>query len=105
MKIEISVDALLVERTRHLDEIKRRRRYIRRINREITNAVYSAHGSKMTRRQREVLTLVNDGLGNKEIGAELKIAECTVKFHVGNLLAMFGVDSRFKLATVRQAVN
>jgi NarL family two-component system response regulator LiaR len=49
-------------------------------------------------REREVLTLVAQGLGNQEIGDRLFIGERTVKTHVHNLLAKLGLDDRTQLA-------
>lgn len=40
-----------------------------------------------TNRERQVFNGVCRGLGNKEIGGELHIAERTVKFHVSRLLS------------------
>jgi len=51
----------------------------------------------MSRREREVLSRLMDSLSNKEIGSQLNISERTVKFHVSNLLAKFGVQRRADL--------
>ena len=40
----------------------------------------------MTPREHDVLTLVAEGLTNKEIGARLSISEDTVKKHVQNII-------------------
>jgi DNA-binding NarL/FixJ family response regulator len=48
----------------------------------------------LTRRQREVLDLMTEGLTNAEIGARLFLSERTVDHHVGSMLAKLGVDSR-----------
>jgi DNA-binding CsgD family transcriptional regulator len=48
----------------------------------------------LTRRQREVLDLMAEGLTNAEIGARLFLSERTVDHHVGGVLAKLGVDSR-----------
>ncbi|HEV8524938.1 MAG TPA: response regulator transcription factor, partial [Terriglobales bacterium] len=52
---------------------------------------------KVSRRQEEILAGLLDNLSNKEIGNQLKISERTVKFHVSNLLAKYGVQRRADL--------
>jgi len=51
----------------------------------------------ISRRERNVLDLLLANLSNKEIAAKLFISERTVKFHVSNLLAKFGVQRRADL--------
>ncbi|HEY3040994.1 MAG TPA: response regulator transcription factor [Pyrinomonadaceae bacterium] len=48
----------------------------------------------LTPREREVLGMMADGLGNKEIAWQLRISEHTVKFHVSSILAKLGASSR-----------
>jgi DNA-binding NarL/FixJ family response regulator len=48
----------------------------------------------LTRRQREVLALLAEGLTNAEIGKRLFLSERTVDNHVTAVLAKLGVDSR-----------
>ena len=50
--------------------------------------------SDLTPREKEVLSLVAQGRSNKEIGAELGIAEPTVKRHMGAILARLEVTDR-----------
>jgi len=65
---------------------------------KLLQAGQSVHGRvKLTRREDEVLGGVVRSLSNKEIGATLNLSERTVKFHVSNLLAKFGVRRRADL--------
>ncbi|WP_327003919.1 response regulator transcription factor [Dactylosporangium sp. NBC_01737] len=52
----------------------------------------------LTPREREVLDLLGQGMGNREIAAELALAERTVKTHVSNVLAKLDVASRTQAA-------
>ncbi len=56
----------------------------------------------LTPREREVLALLAEGLGNKAIAVRLGVSEHTAKFHVNAILAKLGVDSRAE-AIVRAA--
>lgn len=51
-------------------------------------------GPSITGRERQVIALVARGRANKEIAAELGIAEDTVKRHVSNLFQKFGAADR-----------
>jgi DNA-binding NarL/FixJ family response regulator len=48
----------------------------------------------LTRREREILGLVADGLTNATIGRELWVTEQTVKFHLSNIYRKLGVSNR-----------
>lgn len=48
----------------------------------------------LTRRQREVLDLLEAGLSAREIGAKLVVAETTVRKHIRDLLKAFGAHSQ-----------
>jgi FixJ family two-component response regulator len=52
----------------------------------------------LTHREREVLTLVSSGLMNKQIAAELGLAEITVKLHRGRIMKKMGARSLADLA-------
>jgi len=52
---------------------------------------------EFTEREREILTLVVQGLGNKQIAAELDINENTVKSHLYNAYAKIGIHTRVEL--------
>jgi two-component system, NarL family, nitrate/nitrite response regulator NarL len=60
----------------------------------------------LTAREREVAELINNGLSNKEIAAELQIELPTVKNHVHNILEKLGVHRRGEAAArVRARVD
>jgi len=52
----------------------------------------------LTEREIEVLQLVAQGMGNKQIARVLHVGEKTVKTHVSNILAKLGVQSRTQAA-------
>jgi DNA-binding NarL/FixJ family response regulator len=49
---------------------------------------------ELTPREAEVLQLLAEGLGNKEIAARLNISEHTIKFHIRSILGKLGAASR-----------
>jgi two-component system, NarL family, response regulator DevR len=52
-------------------------------------------------RERQVLTLITDGLTNRQIAVELSLAENTVKNYVSNVLAKLDLTSRTQAAILR----
>jgi DNA-binding CsgD family transcriptional regulator len=54
----------------------------------------------LTPREGQVLQLMAAGLRNKEIAADLGIAERTAAFHVGNVMTKFGADGRVEAITL-----
>jgi two-component system nitrate/nitrite response regulator NarL len=49
---------------------------------------------QLTRRQREIATLISEDLSNKQIARRLSIEPATVKNHVHNILSKLGVSHR-----------
>lgn len=49
---------------------------------------------RLSDREREVLGLIAEGLGNKQIARSLTISERTVKFHVASIFRKLGADNR-----------
>lgn len=58
---------------------------------------------RLTRRERQLLPLISEGLTNKEIAARLIISELTVKNHVGRLLRKTGTRDRLSAVQAAQA--
>jgi DNA-binding NarL/FixJ family response regulator len=54
----------------------------------------------LTPREREVLSLLCEGLPNKSIGRRLSISAGTVKIHVGKILSGLGVSSRLQAVVI-----
>ncbi len=54
----------------------------------------------LTVREREVLSLMTNGLANTQIAAALRLGEGTVRNHVSNILAKLGVSDRTKAVLV-----
>jgi two-component system, NarL family, nitrate/nitrite response regulator NarL len=52
----------------------------------------------LTRRELEIIKLINEGLTNKEIARRLAIGLATTKSHVHNLLAKLGLERRSQAA-------
>jgi two-component system nitrate/nitrite response regulator NarL len=55
-------------------------------------------GVRLTKREREVIDLVTDGLGNKQIAQRLNLATHTVKNYVARILEKLALHSRLQLA-------
>ena len=53
-----------------------------------------APGLDLTEREREVLSLMVDGLSNMQISVKLGVSSSTIKSHVSNVLSKLGVASR-----------
>jgi NarL family two-component system response regulator YdfI len=56
-------------------------------------------GEPLTAREIDVLSLLAEGAGNKEIAARLHISEHTAKFHVSSILAKLGAATRTEAVT------
>jgi len=59
----------------------------------------------LTPREREILALVSSGLMNKQIAAELGLAEITVKIHRGHIMKKMGTKSLADLVRKAEALG
>jgi DNA-binding NarL/FixJ family response regulator len=64
----------------------------------LTSRDSPARDAELTAREREVLTLVAEGLPNKLISRRLEISEKTVKAHLTNIFHRIGVTDRTQAA-------
>ncbi|MFC7490524.1 MULTISPECIES: response regulator [unclassified Knoellia] len=60
----------------------------------VRRASPSGGGRTVTEREVEVLELLSQGLGNKEMARELLVSEATVKSHLSHIYTKLGVDTR-----------
>jgi len=54
---------------------------------------------RMTKREREIIVLIAEGLSNKEIAQRLNLSTYTVKSHIHNILEKMALHSRLEIAT------
>jgi FixJ family two-component response regulator len=72
---------------------------------ERANAQMRASFDSLTPREREVMVFVTAGLMNKQIAAEMGLAEVTVKLHRGNLMRKMNARSLAELARIAQILG
>jgi two-component system nitrate/nitrite response regulator NarL len=59
---------------------------------KLTNAI------RMTKREREVIELIGDGLSNKDIGQKMNVSTFTVKSHIHNIMEKLLLHTRLEVA-------
>ncbi len=64
----------------------------------LTDSILTARRYTLTRREGQIVTLVAQGLKNKELGIALNISEGTVKVYLSRLFKKLGLKDRFELA-------
>jgi DNA-binding NarL/FixJ family response regulator len=64
---------------------------------ELREQARPGESGTLTRREREVVGLLIEGLDNRAIAGALFISQATVKFHLHNIKSKFGVHSRAAL--------
>jgi DNA-binding NarL/FixJ family response regulator len=66
---------------------------------ELTSEDELPPGEPLSGRESEILALMAEGAGNREIAARLNISENTVKFHVSSILNKLGAATRTEAVT------
>jgi FixJ family two-component response regulator len=64
-----------------------------------------ANFATLSPREREVMALVTTGLMNKQVAAEIGIAEITVKIHRANIMRKMAAKSLADLVKMAQALD
>jgi DNA-binding NarL/FixJ family response regulator len=59
----------------------------------------------LTRRERELITLIARGMQNKNIAHELNISEHTVRAHIGNIMRKYRLQNRTQIAVTLAVTN
>ena len=69
----------------------------------------AGHGDRprvrLTRREQEVLTQIEEGNSTRQIARSLTVTEATVRMHVRNMLVKLGVHSRLEASTLGSRVG
>jgi len=53
---------------------------------------------RMTKREREVIGLLSEGMSNKEIGQKIRVSTYTVKSHIHNIMEKLALHTRLEIA-------
>jgi DNA-binding NarL/FixJ family response regulator len=75
------------------------------IEHAVKNKVKITNIVRMTKREREIIVLIADGMSNKEIAQQLNIATHTVKSHVHNIMEKLALHSRLQIAKYTREEN
>lgn len=60
----------------------------------------SKPGRNLTKRERQVLTLLTEGLSNNQIAERLVVSRSTARFHVSNILSKLGATNRAEAVAI-----
>jgi DNA-binding NarL/FixJ family response regulator len=58
----------------------------------------AARIARLTPREKEIVSLVSEGMNGEKIAAHLKISEATVRNHLTSILSKLGLANKFELA-------
>jgi DNA-binding NarL/FixJ family response regulator len=72
-------------------------------HRNVLHAGRARKQFRLTRREQQLIPLVDRGLTNKEIAAQLSVSEQTIKSHIHRMLRKMGVEDRFAISAACQS--
>ncbi|HSE83512.1 MAG TPA: response regulator transcription factor [Thermodesulfobacteriota bacterium] len=82
------------------EEIWVERRVLTKVVTRLSSKIKLCPKNKLTPKEEKILSLVINGLSNKQIAKSLFIAEKTVKAHLGNIYAKVGINNRSDLISI-----
>ncbi|WP_410604778.1 helix-turn-helix transcriptional regulator [Amycolatopsis sp. lyj-90] len=74
--------------------------WVDRVDEASRRWVVTSAGKRLTTREREVLSLAQVGLGNREVAERLRLANSTVEFHLSNIYRKLGISGRNELRSI-----
>jgi DNA-binding NarL/FixJ family response regulator len=92
--IEAGAD-IFIEKSSGVDELTAALRGLLMADAEADEVITDAAGtSKLSKRQTQLIAMLDQGLSNRDIATQLEISEHTVKVHLWRLFRRLGVKSR-----------
>jgi DNA-binding NarL/FixJ family response regulator len=70
------------------------------LHEEVPAESVNSGAEELTEREQEVLTMMGEGLSNKEISSRMAISTHTVKFHISSILGKLGAASRTEAVSI-----
>lgn len=82
-----------------IDAGKTTKKHPKRHLRSVSNGAANL-GTVLSARELEVVRLIAEGLSNKQIGANLKLSDKTIKNHISHILGKLGLTARTQVAVL-----
>ncbi len=91
--IEAGAD-IYIEKSAGSSELAAALRGLLMADSDVEEPVATANSGKLSKRQTQLIAMLDKGMSNRDIAAELEISEHTVKVHLWRLFRRLGVKSR-----------
>ena len=82
-----------------IDAGKTSKKHSKRHLRSVPNGAANL-GAVLSARELQVVRLIAEGLSNKQIGANLKLSDKTIKNHISHILGKLGLTARTQVAVL-----